>query len=319
MDQVPRHNPQTGKRALNFDSNTNFFKTEEGRNKIIIVPFEIKTKNHPLVKSGDAEKGELDYKLEFYVHRNVGPRGDDFVCLSETYGKRCPICEKQKEYSKDSDEYSALKAQRRVVYNVVDMRDEQKMKVLSESHFLFEKELIEEARSEARDGDILGFADPDSPYVISFRATQEKYNGRNFFKYKSFKFTETDIDVDSLIDDAISLDECLNVLTYEEITAAIEGFDDDIDEEDEEQEEQEEQETKRNTRAKRKVEEDDEEEEIEEEENTRKKTKSKKESKNDKFNKCPHGYVFGDDCEAYDECDKCKKWEECEEAYNSKE
>ena len=297
----------SGKRALNFSSDTKFYKMEEGRNKLIIIPYVIKTKNHPLVKSGDAEIGELDYKLDYYVHKRIGPRNDSFVCLSETYGKRCPICEKQKEYPRDSEEYAALKAKRRATYNVLDMRDEkQEIKVFDETHYYFEKELLEEARSEARDENILGFADPDTPYIINVRATGEKYNGGAYFKYKSFKFIESDIDVDSLIDEAVSLDECINILSYEEITALIEGFDSD-----EEDDEEETPKRKRQT-TKKEVEEDDDEDESEEEV---KETKSEKRRKKvQKESECPHGHVFGEDCEEFDECDKCKKWEECEEA-----
>ena len=303
----------SGKRALNFDSETKFLKKEEGRKKIIIVPYEIKTKNPPLVKSGDAEIGELDYKIEIYVHRSIGPRNDNFICLSETYGKRCPICERQKEYSKDSEEYSALKPQRRVVYNVIDIRDNKEMKIFDESHYLFEKELIEEARAEAKDGDILGFADPDNPYVISFRASTKKFNGREFFEYKSIKFLESDIDIDSLIEDTVSLDECLNVLSFEEITSVIEGF----DEEDEEDEEEQVTRKKKTTKKKSQEEEEDyeDEEDEDEEEPPKKESKSqKRRKKTQKANKCPHGHTFGDDCEEHDECDKCEKWEECEEA-----
>lgn len=31
-------------------------------------------------------------------------------------------------------------------------------------------------------------------------------------------------------------------------------------------------------------------------------------------NKCPHGYVFGKECEDHDECDECAKWDACFEA-----
>jgi hypothetical protein len=45
--------------------------------------------------------------------------------------------------------------------------------------------------------------------------------------------------------------------------------------------------------------------------------KDKKEEKVGKKagkNKCPHGYVFGKDCEEHDECDDCPKWDDCMDA-----
>lgn len=45
--------------------------------------------------------------------------------------------------------------------------------------------------------------------------------------------------------------------------------------------------------------------------------KGKKEEKVNKKagkNKCPHGHVFGKDCEEYDECEDCEKWDDCIDA-----
>jgi len=70
-------------------------------------------------------------------------------------------------------------------------------------------------------------------------------------------------------------------------------------------------------------EEDEEEEEEEEEDEPPKKSKSKAsskkaappaKSKSKGGNKCPHGHVFGKDCEEFEDCDDCDKWEECVDA-----
>lgn len=41
---------------------------------------------------------------------------------------------------------------------------------------------------------------------------------------------------------------------------------------------------------------------------------SGKSKEKDSDNKCPHGHIFGDDCERFDDCDDCKKWKQCVEA-----
>src|SRR5574344_3080567 len=41
-----------------------FFSPAEGRNRINIIPYTIKTKNHPLVKKGEFEVGDSDYVMD---------------------------------------------------------------------------------------------------------------------------------------------------------------------------------------------------------------------------------------------------------------
>ena len=65
----------------NHDGEIKFFSPAEGKNRINIVPYVIKSKNHPLVKSGEAEVGEKDYVLDFYAHRGVGPAEKTVLCL----------------------------------------------------------------------------------------------------------------------------------------------------------------------------------------------------------------------------------------------
>ena len=73
-----------------YDGEISFFSPAEGKHRINIVPYTIKSKNHPLVKAGEAEIGEKDYVLDFYTHRGVGPAEKTVLCLKNTFGKPCP-------------------------------------------------------------------------------------------------------------------------------------------------------------------------------------------------------------------------------------
>ena len=75
-----------------------FFKPKEGKNIIDIVPYIIKTKNDPLVKTGDAKVGDQSYMLDLFIHTNIGPTQAQIICLKETYGKPCPICEQRQAF-----------------------------------------------------------------------------------------------------------------------------------------------------------------------------------------------------------------------------
>ena len=81
--------------VLEEGRDVNFYSPEVGKNVIDIVPFYITA----LDKHPDKEKmeeGDPDYVLLVSVHRYVGPTEKAIICLKDTYGKRCPICEEKK-------------------------------------------------------------------------------------------------------------------------------------------------------------------------------------------------------------------------------
>lgn len=222
----------------NHDGEIKFFNPTEGKHRINIIPYVIKTKNHPLVKSGEAEIGEKDYVLDFFTHRNVGPGEKTVICLKNTFGKPCPICEQASALRKagKEKEANALKPSRRVVYNVEDLKEPGVLKVFETSHYLFEKELIEEARDDD-EGGFIDFADEEEGKEIKFRASKVTKNGMEFTEFKSFGFEDRDEPLDSdLLESAISFDELLTVPTYEEVEKILygedgeDGGDDDEDE-----------------------------------------------------------------------------------------
>ena len=299
-----------------------FYKPKEGTNKIIIVPYEIASKNHPKVKSGKAEIGDLDYLLDVYVHRYAGANEMDFLCPKENYGKPCPICDMVKTlYStKDEDDKkkaSKLRAKRRVFYNLLEVvkgEVSEEIKTWEVSHFLFEKEMIEEAVDCGDGDDIIPFADPEDGAVIKFRMSIEKSKEYGESpKFKSFSFLEREEELeDDIIDDAVAFDKCLVVLSPDEILSLYNGGDD--DDEDDEEDEPPKKSKKKKKPAEDDNDEDDNDEDDEEEEKPRKSKSSKKSKKKDDDNECPHGYTFGDDCDEHKECNRCDKWDECQEA-----
>jgi len=320
-----------------IDGEVNFFSPQEGRNRINIIPYTIKTKNHPLVKKGEFEVGDKDYVMDVFVHRGVGPSEASVLCLKQTYGKPCPICEQSALLRKQGkeDEAGALKASRRVFYNVQDLKNPDTLKVFEASHYLFEKELIDEARDDD-EGGFIDFADEETGKEIKFRCSKTSKGGFEFNEFKSFSFEDRDDNIpDELLESAISFDEIMNVPTYEEAEKILYGRDD--DEEDEQQEDEEDEAPAKKKPAKKAVVEDDDEEEQdadedEEEEPAPKKKPAKKpapvEEDDDEeedepakpakkadckgdCGKCPFGHKFGVDTDNFDDCDDCDVWDKC--------
>ena len=202
-----------------------FFKAPTGKYKIEIIPYLVTTDKHP--KKGTP----VDYLVDIWVHYGIGLMGDSFICLKNTYRKPCPICEEiDKLISSSGDisesEIKALKARRKCIYNIVDHANIDKGCQLFEvSHFLFEKELLEEASSSS--DNIVCFADLEEGKTISFRTIDDFYKGNVFQRYKSFKFLKRSFSKDqigTLASTAFSLDDLLIIPTYEDCKQSLLGI-----------------------------------------------------------------------------------------------
>jgi len=286
--------------ALNFrDANVNFWKPVEGTNSIHILPYIIKSKNHPLVKAGKAEIGDPDFVMPLYIHEYVGPNKVSIICPNRTFGKACPICEQAMLYRNEGkvEEAKKLYSRHKAYYNIVDNNDIDKgVQVFIASYALFHEELMEEIGAlNAEVGDIVDFTDIRKGRLIQFRATKESFNRNEYFKYKSFKFLPREEPLNpDLLKHVYSFDEYLVIYSYDEIKKIFyEGEDD--DDPDEEIIEIEKDES-------------DDEEEIP----IYEKEEVKKEAS---VVKCPAGGTLGKDLGKLDECDECELYGDCYEAY----
>ena len=292
------------------DGEVNFFKPAEGKNRINIIPYVIKTKNHPLVKRGDFEIGDTDYVMDCWVHRSVGVSEANVICLKETYGKPCPICEQSALLAKEGKDKEAkdLKSKRRVFYNVQDLKEPDKLKVFEASHNLFEKELIDEARDD-EEGGFVDFADVEDGKEVKFRASETSFGKIKYMEFKSFGFEDRDEPIpDELVESAISFDEIMNVPTYEEVEKILYG------QEDEDSDEDDYDETPKKS-SKKVVDEEDEDEDDEPEPAKKSKHHDEEDDEPQKAGKCPFGHKFGSDVDGFDDCDCCDCWDKCTKAY----
>lgn len=308
-----------------------FFSPQEGKNRINIIPYEIKTKNHPLVKRGEFSIGDKDYVMDIFTHRSVGPTEATVLCLKGTYGKPCPICELSAKFRSEGKEKEAneLKSGRRVFYNVEDCKEPGKLKIFETSHYLFEKELIDEARDD-EEGGFVDFADPEEGKEIKFRASEVQKGPMKYKEFKSFSFEDRDEPIsDELLDSAISFDEIMTIPTYEDVEKILYGSDDEDNEEETSKkkspkEDEDDDEPKKSSKhdddeddepvktSKKHQEEDDgddeppkkskKDDEDEQEEKTEKKSTS---------GKCPFGHKFGVDTDSFGDCDNCNCWDKC--------
>ena len=297
-----------------------FWRPKDGKNAINIIPFIHGT---DLFKHAGKAKGDPDIMLDIFIHKYFNQRGDQCVCLKNTFGEKCRICEErallteenEKKYAKEIGDY---KPRHRSVMNVINQNDDEnddhngQVQLFDETHYFFTKELLDEVNETPDDhGDPVDYYTPDEGHTVTFRAVKDKQF--KCFNYKSFGFVERDeaypdeiIDYDFSDDDldiehgAFPLDAMLKVHTYEEQEAMLLDADPaEADEDEEEYEEEEEKEEKPKKSSKKKAPkkpEDEEEEEADEEE-----------EEDDSSDDCPYGKTYGKDGDAKDaDCKKCR-------------
>lgn len=283
--------------VLAIPDNIKYFKPRYDKiNQISILSYTVKTDKDPKVK-----KGGDTYVLEFFIHRNIGIKEDSVLCLKETYGKACPICEEiehlKGEYEKNKDLISALRPKKRTAYNVIDhlSDDTNDVKIFetfsNKKNGSFEKELLEVV-VDPETGELICFPDPgENGYYVRFRATEESFDGKKFPNFKNIRFDKRNKAIPKeILDKTISLDELLNVPTYEQVKNMFLGIDSPTD-----------------------TKESDDDEEYYEHLEKEEKKEQKKETTKEK-NTCPNGHRFGKDIDAFDECIQCPVWEACSDS-----
>lgn len=309
-----------------YDGNVPRFKMEEGTHKWNIVPFELTNSKAPVVVDGVLDVGELDYFMALFQHKGLGAAGDTtVVCPARSFikGKACPICEEYNRLKDAGEEKAAegLKPKQRVFLNVQPIIKGKpgELHHFEVSHFLFMKELLEEA-GECGDGkDIVEFAHPTKGKVVKFRATEETKGKAKWHEFKSFDFLEREEELDDdLIDEAVPFDKLFKVLPYAELEAILHGQESEDAEEEEETTSPAEEDYK-DEKSKSSEDHEDFDEGMEkkkaEAKAKRKAEKEAEKAKESESGTCPQGKVFGKDY-SFDPklCRKCPLEDECLDA-----
>lgn len=270
-----------------------FYKVDKaGSHALDFIPYKIATKNNPYIQDG-FEIGDEVVMLDYWVHRNIGPRKATVLCPQGTLGKPCPICEEYEKMKKargwDSDEAKALKPTRRSMFNVIDAdKDDEDIVIFDTSYHLFTKELLDAAVYRAKKQgvphlDYAGILDPADAMTVECRNTMEKTGGFDTPKYKDFTFEKRKKEYRH--SKPFALDEFMVVKSYDDLQKMFFGADEDPAE-------QELAEKEAPSRSHR-----------EEDEAPAKKRDEPE---------CPHGMRYGKDWGSDDKkCDDCQEYAEC--------
>ena len=207
------------------------WKTAAGNHLIDIIPYRL-TERHPRVVMGKAKAGTWGYVFPAWMHDNVGPNKDRYMCLAKTYGQPCPICEYRNQRSGQPDatdeEIKALRPKQYAteVYNIIDQNQREKgvqVWVVSGYHFGRHIETMSH-QPEALGGGRIVYTNwrmgtppdyMDGGRHIGF--TVKLPGGQNQdFSAHTFHFRKADLPV-QYIQQAYCLDDLVHVPTYDEV------------------------------------------------------------------------------------------------------
>lgn len=211
---------------LRLPQGMEFCKIEKGTKEIDVLCYEVKSKHY-----SKAVPGELFYRREYKVHRNVGAEKKPQVCLT-SFGRKCPICEYRDELAKDfkANEklVGELKPQIKDLFYVDPDGKGKKFQVLDVSHHNFTKKLMEEVRE--GDEDFVGFADLERGYTLKARFVEESFAGNKYLECTRVDFTARPDYRESILDELPDLDTLLIELPYDKLNKMFLELDDEKEE-----------------------------------------------------------------------------------------
>lgn len=310
--------------SLKGYENVKFWKPEAGTHMIDILPYMVSGKNHPQ----GLKEGDIDYLLDVWVHRSIGPARDNYLCKAKHGMGPCPLCDefnrlknekldaKKDEMGMDRlppDVFKAvmkdidyLQPKRRVYYNVIDLAAPAEGIQLWEAPFSWsEKEIVKHftTKKDIKPGTPY-FWQHDEGLSVVISSTKEEYSGRKFVKSIPVGFEDRDEQYsDDIIEKTYRLDSMLTIPNFDDMMNSLHGI---ITRDDDEEEAKEETVEEAPNVDVPKV-------ESKAERLAKIKAKKKAEEEKPADPTCPEGGEFGEDIGGFDACESCEFLEACAE------
>jgi hypothetical protein len=211
-----------------------FFKPKAGQHSVDIVPWEAGAFMPP---DSNTPEGDITYLWDGWVHFNVGPQKDSYVCMQKTFKQPCAICDYIKDKSREEATpesiklLKSIKAKQRALYYVIvyDTPEEEKkgLQIWNAPHWKMQRILNELSKLPDRGGVKVGgmeyFSDPDTGKTVCFKIVGEQEStdyighrlvGREYIIDDKFLIQANERPIDTLI----------LLPEYDDVKAALFGF-----------------------------------------------------------------------------------------------
>jgi hypothetical protein len=224
-----------GRNTLTVPEGMKFFKIKKpGVYRVDVLPYTVGEHNP------HADPGHLHYERTYFVHRNVGPNEEMFVCLRKTHGKDCPICEYRAKLARDpkasEDELKSLEPKERQLFLVIDKDHEDAgVQLWEESYHLFGKFLDNKIKNSDEEDQYENFYHLEDGLTLKIGATEKSFGGRDFCEMSDIEFKARKVPYDAdMLAELPCLDDIPAKHKYEDLRKIFLQVDDGDEEETEE-------------------------------------------------------------------------------------
>ncbi len=205
-----------------------FWRPDFGDHLLDIIPF-VAGEQHPRVP-----KERMAFNIDVWIHQNIGPMFDQFVCPQRMFKQPDPICNYMRGKRLPEKEWKAIAPKRRTVYLVwvhdTPEEEEKGLQIWEVAWWNFEKNVDEIAKN-PKGGAPVPFSDYDEGKTIAFSIkksgtfTDSSGKERDSMDFVGHRFVDRDEAIpDAILDQSFSLDECVNVHpNYDKMEEAFTG------------------------------------------------------------------------------------------------
>jgi len=203
------------------------YKTAEAKRKV-----EWKGKEYEVGagKNPNADPGVEHYERTYFLHKNIGPNREAYVCAAKTAGRRCPICDwmakELKKEEPDDKTLGSLKAQQRQLMNVVDTKEpDAGIQVFDNSTFNLGKAIDERVQEgdqlkgkDYREYDFFADHNGDDAKTLKFMVKEATFAGNKYNTVGSVDMIERETEYgEKILKKLVCLDEIIVIEPYEKL------------------------------------------------------------------------------------------------------
>lgn len=122
-------------------------------------------------------EGAQHYGLDIFIHYNVGPDNQQYLCLDKMLGQPCPCCEavRAAQRRSDTDFVKALAISKRVLAWVINRQEEAAGPLVYSMPWTLDRD-FSALSIDKRTGEVLCIDDPVNGYDIDFKKTGKGVN-----------------------------------------------------------------------------------------------------------------------------------------------
>lgn len=220
---------------LKIPQGASIYQLKVGKASLDIIPYTV-GKGNP-----NADEDMLYWERLFWVHRNVGPNQNTYICPAKTANKPCPICDDRARIlrsdpdEQDMETMKNLAPKEWLITQFIDRNNEDKgIQLLPLSYHRFANTVQEGAAAGDEDDHWENFWHPVGGKTLRVQWGEDSIGRQKFIRALTVLFKDREDLEDDVMDQAFCLDDLLIIPDYKKLKAVYTAAAPAEEEEDEE-------------------------------------------------------------------------------------